>query len=122
MSIRSEALNWFTNKIGSIPDNIYASKFYLSVESWPKTEVWWFQIPLRSLENPRSHIHLLCQSKSGSQGFYYIKVPVKFILDNLANFDKVEEKVSIYLSANPNHLFVEERGEGRIPFGSFLQP
>lgn len=122
MSIRSDALQWFKKKYKTYEGKIYTSKYYLPEESWPKTHVWWIQIPLKSLNTLNgNYINLLCQTNPDSNEYHYLKVPVKFLVDHLDKFDIVQDKmIHLYLSADPDKLFVEERGTGGLDFSKFL--
>ena len=51
--------------------------------------------------------------------FYYLKVPAGFLLERLKDFHIVDDKLSIYLSADARRLFVEERGTGNLDFSVF---
>jgi hypothetical protein len=122
MSIRSNALQWLKKNYKSCEGKIYTSKYYLPEESWPKTHVWWIQIPLNVLNSVNeNNINLLCQTNQNSNQYYYLKVPVKFLVDHLDKFDIVQDKmIHLYLSADPHKLFIEERGTGKVEFEKFL--
>ena len=122
-TIRKEALNWFKSKYQIVSDEIYASKFYSSIESWSNTRVWFFQIPLEVVYSPvAKKIHLLCQNHLKGEPFIYLKVSSLFFAKNLRSFDVDEkEKVArIYLSAEATNMFKEVRGKGQINFKSFI--
>ena len=122
MSIRSNALQWFRKKHKTDEGKIYTSKYYLPEESWPKTHVWWVQIPLKALSTLNGHyINFLCQTNPDSNEYHYLKVPKKFLVDHLDKFDIVQNtKIHLYLSADPDKLFLEERGTGKLDFSKFL--
>jgi hypothetical protein len=53
--------------------------------------------------------------------FYYLKVPVEFFRENLSKLDVREwGQVSLFLSAEPNEMFIDQRGRGYISFAQFL--
>ena len=121
MSIRKEAIFWLERNYGKANGPVVTSKYYRPEESWPKKSVWWFQIPIRTIEeNSLGHINLLCQSLPEENKFYYLKVPVRFLIDNLDKFHVVKDNISIYLSTDTERLFIEERGTGNLNFRSFL--
>jgi len=66
------------------------------------------------------HVNLVCQIAPTKNDFHYLKVPTKFLQEHIEKFHRVADKISIYLSANPNTLFIEERGKGRLDFCKFL--
>ena len=83
--------------------------------------VWWFQIPITSIEeNHLGIVNLICQRAPDENEFYYLKVPVQFFLKHLEKFHIVENKISIYLSTRYKRSFVEERGKGNLDFQPFL--
>jgi hypothetical protein len=122
MSIRSGALQWFKSKYKNDNSKVYTSKYYLPEESWPKTHVWWLQIPLKALNTLNgNYINLICQAAPNSSDYHYLKVPVKYFREQIDKFDIVQDKmIHIYLSADTNKLFLEERGTGKLDFSKFL--
>lgn len=121
MSIRAEAINWFSENYGDNKSKLYTSKYYLPEESWSKQEVWWFEIPLKVIQAKDVHfIDLVCQAAPDKNSFHYLKVPLKYMRDHLKNFHNNNDKISIYLSAVPQKLFVEERGSSNFNFITFL--
>lgn len=121
MDIRSDALPWFSINYGSVAGPVYASKFYKPEESWTKTRVWWFEILLNRIEeNKNTSIHLLCQVAPTETEFHYLKVPAYYFLQHMDKLYKRENKVSIYLSADVQNRFVEQRGKGKVSFSRFL--
>ena len=52
--------------------------------------------------------------------FHYLKVPSKFLHEHLEKFHFVGYKVSLYLSTDPENLFIELRGKGNLDFSKFL--
>jgi hypothetical protein len=49
-------------------------------------------------------------------------VPVKYLLEHFEKFHKIAGKMYMYLSAEPNSLFVEIRGIGQLDFSKFVVP
>jgi hypothetical protein len=120
MSIGPDARAWFKQEYGTPPGKVYTSKYYLPEESWPKTHVWWLQIPMSLLENSTNeNVHLICQVAPSKIDFHYLKVPISFLRENVVYFHKVENKLSLYLSAEPQTLFREQRGTGDLDFSVF---
>lgn len=117
----SDARKWFKENFRNDKNKIYTSKYYTPEESWPKTHVWWFNLPLNAIDISKyPYVNLICEAAPGKNDFHYLKVPSKYLNEHLEKFHRIEEKISLYLSANPNTLFVEERGKGRLRFGEFL--
>lgn len=119
MSIRNKALQWYEAKYRKVDKPIYTSKFYLPEESWPKESVWWPQIPLNAIDL-FEHVHILCEVEPNGNNFHHLKVPTKFLKENLEKFDKLQGKISLYCSTEPTRLFNEVRGTGNIKFHQFL--
>lgn len=123
MSIRTEAVHWLASNYGVRGRGICTSKFYRPEESWPKRRVWWFEIPLDYINaSDSTQIHLVCQVAPNRNDFYYLNVPIVFFREHLRHLKirKDNGRVSIYLSADPNHMFLEERGTGDINFSGFV--
>lgn len=120
-TIKAEAVRWFASKFG-IKNQMYASKFYISEKSWTQQSAWWFEIPQRSIEAPQStEIHLLCQVAPDAKDFHYLKVPVEFLNKEKPNLCiRKNNKLSLFLSAEQNEIFVEQRGKGKVRFGQLL--
>ena len=117
----SVARNWFLSKYKNDTNKLYTSKFYTPKESWPKTNVWWLQIPLRAIDmDLYDHVNLVCQAAPNKNDFHYLKVPTNYLNEHLKKFHRINEIISIYLSAEPGKLFIEERGKGSLDFSSFL--
>ena len=120
MSIRNKALAWYNKNHGKIDHPIYTSKYYQTNESWPQKSVWWPQIPIKAI-NENKVIHILCEARPGSSEFYHLKIPSRFLKENLKKFHSLKGKiVDFYFSTDPDRLFIEERGEGKLDFKIFL--
>ncbi|MGH3848554.1 MAG: hypothetical protein ACRDRT_02425, partial [Pseudonocardiaceae bacterium] len=64
---------------------------------------------------------LVCQKAPDVDDFYYLKVPAEFFRKKLPSLDVLDKgKVSLFLSAEPDDLFVDRRGRGRVSFEDFL--
>jgi hypothetical protein len=64
---------------------------------------------------------LLCQLAPGVKDFHYLKIPVKFLNKEKQNLCvRKNNKLSIFLSAEQNEMFVEQRGNGKVGFCQFL--
>jgi hypothetical protein len=49
-------------------------------------------------------------------------VPVKYLLEHFEKFHKISGKMDMYLSAEPETLFMEIRGVGKLDFSKFVVP
>jgi hypothetical protein len=121
-TIKANAVDWLASNFGVRSKSVYASKFYIPEKSRTGQSAWWLEIPRKSIEMPRSaEVHLLCQKAPDVHDFYYLKVPVEFFKAKLSKFDIREQgQVSLFLSAEPNEMFVDQRGGGNVSFNQFL--
>ena len=89
------------------------SKFYPPEESFTHRSAWAFEIP------KAAEIYLLCSVAPGAKMFYHLKVPAEFIEERLPKLQlRNNGRVSLWLSAEPDEMFVEHRG--KIGFDCFL--
>lgn len=122
-NIRKKALEWFTSKYPAEKGEIYASKFFPAAESWSKTRVWFFQLPLEIINaNPPTKINLICENHLAGETFIYLKLSSLFFLKNINSFEVSEKEkvVRIYLSAEAVDMFTEVRGKGKVDFKTFV--
>ncbi len=47
-------------------------------------------------------------------------MPVKYFHEHMEKFHKIGGEIDLYLSAEPNTLFMEIRGVGQLNFSKFL--
>jgi len=121
MAIRNNALKWFKEYYGESSIPIYTSKLYLPEESWTKSEVWWLEVPLDVVNSTKNdHIVLLCEISAEANEYYLLKVPLSFLQENMDRLYKRENKLSLYLSAQEDDIFIDLRGEG-VDFISFVE-
>jgi hypothetical protein len=115
------ARQWFKTNCDDRQNKVYTSRYYTPDISWPKTHVWFLQIPIRAIDMKRyKYVNLVCQVAPGENKFHFLKVPTPFLNQHLDKFDRIKENIAIYLSANPEKLFKEERGRGEVNFRGFL--
>jgi hypothetical protein len=121
-TIKAEAVRWFALNSKTKGNAVYASKFYIPEKSWTRQSAWWFEIPRQAIETPKSvEFHLLCQSIQDAKEFYHLKVPAEILKTELPNLCvRKTNKVSLFLSAERNEMFVEKRGRGKVNFNRFL--
>ncbi|TMI74113.1 MAG: hypothetical protein E6H09_04100 [Bacteroidetes bacterium] len=123
-NIRQEALDWFKTKQPTIDEAILTSKFYTSQDSWSKSRVWFFQIPL-DVVNPKrfKYLYLICENHLKGEPFLYLKVPTFFILKNEKSFELDQKKkvLRLYFSAEAVDMFKEIRKSSNLDFSSFVQ-
>lgn len=120
MSIRQEALRWFSSNYQTVDKSIYCSKYYIPTESWNGQALWWFEIPLKAIEiDSETNLHLICETAPGKNEFHYLSIPKKYVSANLDKLYVRKELVSIYISAEPEKMFVEQRGAGEVRFEKF---
>jgi len=84
---------------------------------------WWIEFVSSHLtENNEKHIHIICQKAHKSDDFYYLKVPTEFLYKNESKitFLPQKSKYSLFLSAERENLFQDERGSGQVSFKQYL--
>lgn len=117
----SLARQWFKSKYPNDKNKFYTSRFYSPDNSWPKTNVWWLQIPLSAIDTDKfNYVNLICQAAIDTDSYHYLKVPSNFLNNHLEKFHRIGQIISIYLSAEEEKLFIEERGIGSLSFSDFL--
>lgn len=117
-TVKRAAVLWLTSKFGATGNTVKASKLHIL------QSLWWIDIPHGNIERPKSaDIDLLCEVARGSNKFYYLKVPVTFFVKERPKLwvSKDGKLLRLHLSAEPDKMFVECRGNGRIGFSRFLQ-
>jgi hypothetical protein len=123
-NIRTVAINWLKSHYPEVSEVVFTSKFYTKEESWSKTRVWFFQIPLNIIDPKKTRFfHLLCENHLKGDAFIYLKVPVSFILLNEKSFEinEKEKIIRIYLSAEAVDMFKEVRKGSKIDFKKYIQ-
>jgi hypothetical protein len=123
VSIRKDAIIWLKKNVGVVSERqIFASKLFTPGESWTNKSAWWIQIPEERITSKEfTHLYLLCQTAPASQEFSVLRVPVSYFHQNLSRFAKIGKgRINLFLSAEPDNLFEDERGSGKIIFASFL--
>ena len=122
-TVKRAAVRWLVSKFGDTGNTVRASKLYFDKRT--QRSFWWLEIPQQALEEPLSNeIVLLCEVAPGANKFYCLKVPVKFFKTEKERRTlcvRKNGKLSFYLSAEPEEMFVEQRGEGKVHFHHFLQ-
>lgn len=111
--IRAAPVRWLEPKLRTKSQTVHVSKFYIPEESFTHRSAWAFVIP------KAAEIHLLCEVAPGAKMFYHLKVPAGFVQERLPKLHvRKNGKVSLWLSAEPDDMFVEHRS--KIGFGRFL--
>lgn len=122
MSVRSAALRWLAATHGVRDADIFTSRLYPPAESWTERAAWWVQIPVHRIAAiGTGAVHLVCEAHVGGHGFHYVRVPAAYLREHLAVLDVPGDgrAVSLFLSAEPDSLFRDERGPGRVQFAQF---
>ncbi|HEX6574319.1 MAG TPA: hypothetical protein VF042_05050 [Gemmatimonadaceae bacterium] len=119
MNIRSEALNWLQQKgVSRTGCQVLTSKRYLPGESWTKEKAWWVWVPLSAIRAGKT-ILIVCQAERQSSNFRLLEVPAEFFKKHLAGFAERDDKLNLFLSAEPGREFREERGSGKLSLALF---
>jgi hypothetical protein len=123
MTVKPDAVAWLLSHFGVKSPSTYASKYYIPEQSWTGRDAWWFEIPRAAIETPRSaEVHLLLQVVPNAKEFHYLCVPTSFLKEQLPKLTlQKSDKVSLFLSAEPHNMFVDQRGRGKVAFSKFLR-
>lgn len=123
MPIRQDARNWLVQH--NVPGHIvfFASKLYEPPESWTGRHAWWFQVPVNRIEAvDAADIHLMCRTAQPGHEFHHLIVPAQHFRDHMQGLAVLEnDKVNLFLSAEDENRFVDERGKGAVQFGMYFQ-
>jgi len=100
---------------------VAVSKLYSSSESPTQSPVWWFDLPIEKIRSHQNSYYLLTCSKETILDFSVLKIPAKFILDNVQNLSLQKNKtvMRLHLSARPNDKYIDLRGRN-VDFSHFL--
>jgi hypothetical protein len=121
-NIRKKGLAYLKKVLGQMPsDPIAVSKFFKAKESWTKKPVWWFDLSIHKVKNNRQGVYYLV-GEEGKSGFVVFRVPNKFFMNNLRNFEtRYRNRIRLHITVEGENLFIDERGSGRVDFGPFIQ-
>lgn len=120
-NIRPQAREWLKANHGVSDSSVYTSKYYTPEESWTADDAWAFSIPIDALERVGvSLVHLVGQAAPHGSTFHYLGVPATFLREHLDGLALVGNKISLFLSAKPTNLFVDQRGSRAVSFARFL--
>jgi hypothetical protein len=126
MTVRATALRWLALHHRVRDGDIFASRYYPAAESWTGRDAWWLQIPVHRIEAPGERVfHLLCETAPGTHAFHYLRVPASFLRGHLREgLDRPGDGrvVSLFLAAEPDARFRDERGAAHVELAPFLQP
>lgn len=119
MNLRNAGLKWF-DEHHQPAEPIRVSKFYPTHESW-KGPAWWFEFPPSDVSDPNGWLNLLCQRRNDPGSFHHLRIPMGLFAacKHHLGYRKDKDVFSLLLSAEPEFLFREMRGSGRIEFRHF---
>jgi hypothetical protein len=121
MTIRSQALEWLAGRGTTSEGHIVASKRYAPEESWTAEKAWWIQVPSSAIRADKE-IHILCEAERGAGTFRHLKVPASYFQEHLDELATIgDDKINLFLSAEPGAEFRDERGPGHVSFAQFEQ-
>jgi len=123
MNIRPEALQWLKKEHGVNTGILCTSKFYVPEKSRTHKSAWWLEVDRSKIEMSSSQmLHFICEKAPGINDFHYLRLPSGYLIENQNRLDIRHDKnrFSMFLSAEQENLFQDERGEGKVQFGQFL--
>ena len=122
MNIRTKALQGLEKAHGAVDGIVCTSKFYVPQESRTRKSAWWIEVDKSKVSmSPSSMVCFVCEKAPGEEDFHYLRLPGSYLLENQNKLDIRHEKnkFSMFLSAEKENLFQDERGEGRVAFSQF---
>ena len=123
MGTHKTGVAWLEKNYDVQNGRIVVSKYYRADESSTKKPAWWLEIPSSVItDEEHEYLHLLCEKESAND-FYYLRVPISYLRNNIKYFDfrKNGEVLSLILSAEEYLKFTDVRGKGNVNFSEFLQ-
>lgn len=116
---RRRAIIYLKKRLGYTPSLIATSKFFRAEESWTRSEKWWFNLPIKKVKvNKTGYYYLVGESKKSS--FVVLKVPNKFLVDNIEKFEtRYWNRIMLHLSAENSDRLTDKRGKDRVDFSLF---
>jgi hypothetical protein len=112
--IRRRGLEYLRKKLGTQPIQLVSvSRFYPADRSWTQKPVWWLDLPIRKIEeNKNGYYYLLGAIDDKKLSFIIVKVPNKFLLNNLKHFDtRYQGIIRLHLGADNENWLIDERGK-----------
>src|SRR5579859_5839219 len=132
MSIRADALAYIDSLAagphgkslgagrGGVPSTtVFTSKLYSPAESWTGRRSWWHQVPLDRVQGG-GVIVLVCEH--GVPAFDVLAVPAEWFRQHHAGLHQRDGTYDLFLSAEPDELFVDRRGKGGLSLSTFRVP
>jgi hypothetical protein len=121
MNLRKTGLDWFRANRGPTEEPIRISRLYPPAESWTGRPAWWFEFGPSVVAKSSGYIHLLCQHGEDPAEFHHLRVPKAVFSDSKIElaFRADRDVFSLFLSAEPDSLFRELRGRGKIAFAQY---
>lgn len=115
MNLRPDGLAWFKKNRGTA-EPVRVSRLYPPAQSPTGKPLWWFEFR-ESLVAQSSWINLLSQHPHSPGEFIHLRVPQSHFVggpDRLG-FRPNAQMYSLFLSAEPESLFMELRGPAKSP-------
>ena len=97
------------------------SKYYVADKSWTKRPAWAFEVPLDTVRGGAEVIVLRYETGPATGQYRELNVPCTFLPDILSGLWIREDRqtLSLFLSADPQDLFIDKRGSGGVSFKQF---
>jgi hypothetical protein len=123
MNIRTKALQGLGKAHGAVDGIVCTSKFYVPQKSRTRKSAWWIEVDKSKVSmSPSSMVYLVCEKAPEEEDFHYLRLPGSYLLENQDKLDirRDKNKFSMFLSAEQENLFQDERGDGKVSFSQFL--
>lgn len=118
MTIRPQAQQWLASRRVP-PGHLVTSKLYAPEESWTGGRAWWIKIPWSAVRGGKL-IHMVCEGDSVGTPLRHLQVPAAFFLQHEPEFVTLAPgHINLFLAAEGENEFQDQRGPGRVDFAEF---
>ncbi len=116
---RQEGLRYLEGKLRRRPRCVAVSRLFTAKESWTHKETWWFDLPIKKIEElPDEVYYLLGEWKENK--FVMLEVPNRFLWKNRGRFNiRYQQRIRLHLAAYEENWLVDERSHNRVDFSEF---
>lgn len=113
---------WYNQRFGSWQGRMYCSKLYQPAESFTKRHSWWHQVPLGRIQSASiPFVDLVAQRQFESDDdFLLLRIPGAWFVEHVAQLHCRDDKIELWLSAEPDDFLVDRRSGAALSFNLFL--
>ena len=115
MNIRRDALNWLEKNDLDCKGRVFSSKYFPPEDSWKGKPRWWIEFSADVLSSTNQpEICLALQKHENTPGFYFLRIPFKYLSSKKYQLSYRAEKnrYSLIISLESKDCFKDIRGKG----------